>query len=165
MTSPTDPDDKIGRLCGTEKLKDAGFRLIGAFAAEEGNVGYVLHDPPNGSQVLYAFVLDGYDIAFIGRTVRGLVTDIASHFSTGPAVSHGRQCDWLITKSLEEGRTIEIYALPEDGHLMMRGFIVNLGAAILDSVIAEFEPWWNFLVSDWDPDWSGSAHGEDEARE
>jgi len=61
----------------------------------------------------------------------------------GPSQSTNIKGNKLIKEALLALRSVEIYALPDNGLLYYGGFHVNLAACLEDALVATLKPAWN----------------------
>jgi len=61
----------------------------------------------------------------------------------GPTQNTNIKGNKLILELLSNGKGIEIYALPDDGHHHVGVFHLNLAAGLEDSIISTLKPNWN----------------------
>ena len=61
----------------------------------------------------------------------------------GPTQSTNIENKHNIRQSLEQGKLVEVYVLPDNGLLHYGKFHVNLAAGLEDSVVLELNPPWN----------------------
>jgi hypothetical protein len=130
-------DDKLNRLV------DIGFRIAGVWKLGGGGVVCELHDDFAAARnVLYAFAADG-QLMYVGKTVQPLRARMTGYRNPGATQSTNIKNNHNIRQSLEQGKRIEVYVLPDNGLLHYGKFHVNLAAALEDSVVRELNPPWN----------------------
>jgi hypothetical protein len=125
-----------------QRLEDMGFRRCGEWRAESECVKCALVDHASAPNVLYAFVSDGA-VLYIGKTVRSLKQRMYNYQNPGPSQSTSIRGNKLIKELVALGKSVEVYALPDNGLLRYGGFHVNLAAGLEDALISDLKPKWN----------------------
>jgi hypothetical protein len=129
-------DDKLKRL-------DAiGFTRAGCWLLSGQGLAFDLSNHTNARNILYAFVAAG-QLMYIGKTVQALRNRMAGYKTPGPSQSTNINNHNRIRACLEDGKAVEILALPDNGLLHYGGFHINLAAGLEDSLVRELAPPWN----------------------
>lgn len=119
-----------------------GFRKCGDWTVDADCLKCTLVDNASAPNVLYAFVSEG-KVLYIGKTVRSLKQRMYNYQKPGPSQSTSIRGHKLIKDAVALGKTVEVYALPDNGLLHYGGFHVNLAAGLEDALIATLKPVWN----------------------
>jgi len=119
-----------------------GFRKCGDWMLEADSLKCALKDHASAPNVLYAFVSEGR-VLYIGKTVRSLKQRMYNYQKPGPSQSTSIRGNKLIKDVVALGKSVEVYALPDNGLLHYGGFHVNLAAGLEDALIAALKPAWN----------------------
>lgn len=125
-----------------DQLKATGFVRAGRWTLAADGIALELDDFATTRNVLYAFIADG-ELMYVGKTVQQLRARMAGYRTPGPTQSTNIKNHGNIRELLAEGRSIEIYVLPDNGLLYYGGFHVNLAAGLEDSLVRELSPPWN----------------------
>lgn len=132
----------MNTMSSLERLEYMGFRRVGEWQLESGQLGYVLTDQANSQNILYAFALNG-GVVYIGQTKITLKRRLYGYQHPGPKQSTNIKGNGLIKEALAASKAVEIYALPDNGLLYYGGFHVNLAAGLEGSLINSLKPAWN----------------------
>ncbi len=119
-----------------------GFRKCGDWTLEADCLKCALIDHASAPNVLYAFVSEG-KILYVGKTVRSLKQRMYNYENPGPSQSTSIRGNNLIKGMVALGKSVEVYALADNGLLRYGGFHINLAAGLEDALIAELKPAWN----------------------
>jgi len=125
-----------------QRLESMGFRRCGNWIVEADCLKCALIDSASAPNVLYAFVSEG-KVLYIGKTVRSLKQRMYNYQKPGPSQSTSIRGNKLIKDVVTLGKSVEVYALPDNGLLHYGGFHVNLAAGLEDALIATLKPAWN----------------------
>ncbi len=119
-----------------------GFRKCGEWKHDADCVKCSLVDQASAPNVLYAFVSEGL-VLYIGKTVRSLKQRMYNYQNPGPSQLTSKRGNELIKGFLARGKSVDVYALPDNGLLRYGGFHVNLAAGLEDALIRDLKPKWN----------------------
>ena len=125
-----------------ERLTNMGFRHVGNWQMNGDNIQFKLDACGDLRNVLYAFISDK-TVLYIGKTIQPLKKRMYGYLNPGPTQSTNIKANGFITDMLTTGKTVGIYALPDNGLLHYGGFHVNLAAGLEDSIVATLKPTWN----------------------
>jgi hypothetical protein len=125
-----------------QRLENMGFRKCGDWTVDADCLKCALTDSASAPNVLYAFVSEG-KVLYVGKTVRSLKQRMYNYQKPAPTQSTSQRGHKLIKDTVALGRTVEVYALPDNGLLHYGGFHVNLAAGLEDALIATLKPVWN----------------------
>jgi len=92
--------------------------------------------------VLYAFLVDD-ELMYVGKTVQPLRTRMGGYKVHGATQSTNIKNNQKIRESLDQGKSVSILVLPDNGLLHYGGFQVNLAAGLEDNSIRKLQPPWN----------------------
>lgn len=131
-------DEKLARL------KAIGFALAGQWELAENGIVCELQDFANTCNALYAFAVDG-ELMYMGKTVAKspLRSRFAGYRNPRPTQSTNIKNNRNIRESLDRGKRVEIYVLPDRGLFYYGGFHLNLAAGLEDSLVRDLNPPWN----------------------
>jgi hypothetical protein len=124
------------------RLIDIGFRKVGEWKMLSENISPNLSDLANSSNILYAFISDG-EAVYVGKTTQTLQGRLYGYQKPGPTQFTNIKGNKLLKKLLAEGKSVDIYALPDNGLHHFGVFHLNLAAGLEDSIITTLEPKWN----------------------
>lgn len=124
------------------RLLEIGFRPIGQWRLERKKLNIELTAMMNNRNVLYAFVSNG-EVKYIGKTIQPLQRRMYGYQNPGPTQRTNITNHALLKELLFEGKTVEIFALPDNGLLHYGGFHINLAAGLEDSLVRTIGPPWN----------------------
>jgi hypothetical protein len=132
----TDPDSPLGRL------EAIGNRCCGEWqlSAERLRCSLIAH--AQDANVLYAFVCDK-KVMYVGKTTQSLKARMNGYANPGPTQSTNIKGNRQIRELLQAGKSVSVYALPDNGLLRYGGFHINLAAGLEDSIVRELNPPWN----------------------
>lgn len=124
------------------RLLKIGFQPVGHWKLGNGGIACELSRLMNNRNVLYAFVFEG-DVKYIGKTTKTLKSRMSGYEKPSATQRTNLKNKSNIRELLLEGKSIEIFALPDDGLLFYGDFHINLAAGLEDSLISEIKPEWN----------------------
>jgi len=93
-------------------------------------------------RILYAFVSDG-EVKYIGKTIQSLSSRMYGYQKPGPTQTTNIRNHAKIKALLEKRKTVDIFALRDNGLLHYGVFHINLAAGLEDDLIAKLRPEWN----------------------
>jgi hypothetical protein len=125
-----------------KRLTDIGFRKVGEWKMLNESISPNLLELADSSNILYAFIFDG-EVLYVGKTTQTLQKRIYGYQKPGPSQFTNIKGNKLLKELLAEGKSISIYALPDDGLHHIGAFHLNLAAGLEDSIIATLKPRWN----------------------
>ena len=108
----------------------------------DGSISPNLLELADSSNILYAFISDG-EVLYVGKTTQTLQKRIYGYQKPGPTQFTNIKGNKLLRELLTEGKSVSIYALPDDGLHRIGSFHLNLAAGLEDSIIATLKPKWN----------------------
>jgi hypothetical protein len=131
-------DDKLDRI------KAIGFTPAGHWEVAEKGIVCELGDFATTCNALYAFVIDG-ELMYVGKTVAKspLRARLAGYRNPAASQSTNIKNNRNIRETLDQGKRVEIYVLPDRGLFYYGGFHLNLAAGLEDSLVRELDPPWN----------------------
>jgi hypothetical protein len=140
-------DSALGRkmndlTTSLERLEAIGFRRVGVWMIQDERITLTLDECGNSKNILYSFVIDQEPV-YIGKTVQKLKQRLYGYANPGPTQSTNIRGNKNISESIANGKTVEIFALPDHGLLYFGGFHLNLAAALEDSLVLSLRPIWN----------------------
>ena len=124
------------------RLLDIGFKRIGRWAMEQGDLSLEMDAAQDGRNVLYAFMVDD-EVKYIGKTVRSLRARLYQYLRPGPTQSTNIRNRANILAALEVGKSVHIFALIDDESRHVGEFHLNVAAGLEDSLISNLGPEWN----------------------
>jgi hypothetical protein len=126
------------------RLKSIGFALAGEWELAQKGIVCELQDFANVCNALYAFAVDG-ELMYVGKTVAKspLRSRFAGYRNPGTTQSTNVRNNRNIRESLDRGKRVEIYVLPDTGLFYYGGFHLNIAAGMEDSLVRELNPPWN----------------------
>ena len=125
-----------------KRLTEIGFRKVGEWTMRDESISPNLLELVDSSNILYAFILDG-EVLYVGKTTQTLQKRIYGYQKPGPTQFTNIKGNKLLKELLTEGKSVSIYALPDDGLHRIGAFHLNLAAGLEDSIIATLKPKWN----------------------
>lgn len=125
------------------RIEEIGFRLCGQWTLDEGGeIRLSLSEHAQSANVLYAFVGEG-KVLYIGKTTQQLKKRLYGYQNPRSTQATNLRGNAAIAQELSGGRSVVIYALPDNGLLKLGGFHLNLAAGLEDSLINDLRPPWN----------------------
>jgi hypothetical protein len=124
------------------RLIDIGFRHVVEWKMLSENVSPNLLYLADSSNILYAFISDG-EVLYIGKTTQALQKRLYGYQKPGPTQFTNIKGNKLLKEILAKSKSVDIYALPDDGLHHIGAFHLNLAAGLEDSIIATLKPKWN----------------------
>ena len=124
------------------RLLEIGFQPAGHWLMDEGSLRFDLLRHSAQKNILYAFVCDG-EVKYVGKTIRPLAVRLAGYRTPGKSQTTNMNNHRRIKKLLAAGVSVEIFALPDNGHLRYGQFHLNLAAGLEDDLIRVIDPEWN----------------------
>jgi hypothetical protein len=109
------------------RLIDIGFRKVGEWKILSESINPNLSDLANSSNILYAFVFDGKAL-YVGKTTQTLQRRLYGYQKPGPSQVTNIKGNKLLKELLIEGKSVDIYALPDNGLHHFGAFHLNLAA-------------------------------------
>jgi len=125
-----------------ERLLNTGFRKVGEWKAHREIISPDLLELSNASNILYAFISNG-EVLYVGKTTQSLKKRMYGYQKPGPTQYTNIKVNKLLLELLENGKCVDIYALPDDGLHHIGDFHLNLAAGLEDSIISILKPKWN----------------------
>jgi hypothetical protein len=124
-----------------ERLTNIGFRKVGEWKMLSGSISPDLFDLANATNILYAFISYG-EVLYVGKTTQTLKKRMYGYQKPGPTQYTNIKGNKLLLELLEDGKNVDIYALPDDGLHHIGEFHLNLAAGLEDSIISIVKPKW-----------------------
>jgi hypothetical protein len=124
------------------RLIDIGFRKVGEWKILSESISPNLSVLANSSNILYAFISDG-ETLYVGKTTQTLQRRLYGYQKPGPTQFTNIKGNKFLKELLVEGKSVDIYALPDNGLHHFGVFHLNLAAGLEDSIIATLKPKWN----------------------
>jgi hypothetical protein len=82
-------------------------------------------------------------VLYVGKTTQQLKKRLYGYQNPRSTQATNLRGNAAISKELSDGRSVIIYALPDNGLLKFGGFHLNLAAGLEDSLINDLRPPWN----------------------
>lgn len=124
------------------RLIDIGFRNVGEWKIISESVSPNLLSFADSSNILYAFISDG-EVLYVGKTTQTLQKRLYGYQKPGPTQFTNIKGNKLLKEFLLKGKSVNIFALPDNGLHHIGAFHLNLAAGLEDSIIATLKPKWN----------------------
>lgn len=124
------------------RLIDIGFQKVGEWGIIGENLSPKLSDLADSSNILYAFISDG-EALYVGKTTQTLQKRLYGYKKPGPTQFTNIKGNKLLKELLKAGKSVDIYALPDNGLHHFGVFHLNLAAGLEDSIIKTLKPKWN----------------------
>lgn len=121
------------------RLIDIGFRKVGEWEIIGENISPNLSDLADSSNILYAFISGG-EAFYVGKTTQALQKRLYGYKKPGTTQSTNIKGNKLLKELLGEGKSVDIYALPDNGLHRFGVFHLNLAAGLEDSIIKVLKP-------------------------
>ena len=125
-----------------KRLTDIGFRKVGEWQADNGEIKLNIFDLADANNILYAFMFDG-QVLYVGKTTQRLKSRMYGYQKPGATQSTNIKGKRLIQELLSNGKKVDIFALPDDGLHKLGMFHLNLAAGLEDSIVKTLKPKWN----------------------
>jgi len=125
-----------------KRLTDIGFRNVGEWKIINEDVSPNLFSHANSANILYAFISDS-EVLYVGKTTQTLQKRLYGYKKPGQTQITNIKGNKLLKELLAKGKSVNIYALPDDGLHHIGAFHLNLAAGLEDSIIATIKPKWN----------------------
>ena len=120
----TDPASPLGHL------ESIGCRCCGEWQMSADRVRCTLIANAQAANVLYAFVCDK-TVMYVGKTTQSLKARMNGYANPGPTQSTNIKGNAKIRELLLAGKTVEVYALPDNGLLRYGGFQEQTGYDVI----------------------------------
>jgi len=130
------------QLDNLSRIKTIGFTRAGCWKLSKAGLAFELGEFGSARNVLYAFVVVD-ELVYIGKTVQSLRSRMSGYKTPGPTQSTNVKNHARIRDCLAQGKSVEIFALPDNGLQTYGGLHVNLAAGLEDSLARDLEPSWN----------------------
>lgn len=124
------------------RLLEIGFQPVGHWLLGERGPTLHLRALTESRNILYAFVTDG-EVKYIGKTTQPLKARMLGYQRPAATQATNIRNNGNIHDLLRQGKTVDTFALPDNGLLHYGTFHVNLAAGLEDSLIAAVRPEWN----------------------
>jgi hypothetical protein len=121
---------------------ELGFAPAGHWILDNGRPFPHLESGRSDPAALYAFLLGG-EVVFLGRVKSAFGGPIGNEGPLGMTHHHATDNDRRIISTLMAGDDIEILEFAPAEALEYHGWKVNVGAGLLDTLMAELKPAWN----------------------
>lgn len=125
-----------------KRLVEIGFVKAGEWKIVDGCLSALLTDCGSTANILYAFISND-DVHYVGKSKQTLKKRLYGYQNPGPTQYTNIKCKKLIRELLTNGKSVHIYALPDDATRYVGSFHLNLAAGLEDSIIATLKPRWN----------------------
>lgn len=109
------------------RLLEIGFGLAGHWHLEEGRLRLAIHQHGSQKNVLYAFACDG-NVMYVGKSSQTLRKRMAGYMSHSATALTNIRVRQLIIDMLTAERSVDVYALPDNGLMHYGRFHLNLAA-------------------------------------
>lgn len=136
--------DGDGRWHSMISLTDIGFRKVGYWLLDEGELKVAIDAEGSTTNILYCFVVDGEPM-YVGKTVQALKQRMVGYQNPGPTQSTNRRNNQNLVNALSSGAVVELYVLPDHGLLHFGIFHLSLAAGLEDSIVSSLSPKWNIM--------------------
>jgi hypothetical protein len=124
------------------RLLEIGFQPVGHWRMDADVPTLDLKALAAIRNILYAFVTDG-EVKYIGKTTQPLKTRMLGYQRPAPTQTTNIRNNRNIRELLKQGKSVDIFALPDNGLLHYGAFHINLAAGLEDGLIAKINPEWN----------------------
>jgi hypothetical protein len=124
------------------RLLEIGFQPVGHWLLEERGPTLHLRALTESKNILYAFVTYG-EVKYIGKTTQPLKARMLGYQRPAATQATNIRNNKYIHDILRQGKTVDIFGLPDNGLLHYGKFHVNLAAGLEDSLISALRPEWN----------------------
>ena len=125
-----------------KQLLEIGFKYAGKWTLDNGDLALNLVPAQEGENALYAFIVNE-DVKYIGKTTKSLRERLYHYLKPGPRQSTNIKNNANILTALNAGKSVEVFALLDDGSRRIGAFHLNVAAGLEDSLIVELRPEWN----------------------
>lgn len=126
-----------------KRLKNIGFVKAGNWLIKNDELEYDLVSYNSEKNILYCFVCND-NIKYIGKTVKTVSQRMYGYKKPSKSQRTNFRVNKEIEKFLKNGKDIDIYILTDNGLLNFGDFRINIAAGLEDTLIAEYEPDWNY---------------------
>lgn len=125
-----------------DRLLQIGFREIGNWTAEEGQLRLHLQTLPPHRRALYAFAIDT-KIFYVGKTSGSLAGRLQAYVSPHPTQRTNVRNRAGLLQLLGAGQIIKILGWIDPGLHRIGHFDLNMAAGLEDGIISVLAPPWN----------------------
>lgn len=125
-------------------LLQIGFKKVGSWLLDDDKLKVVINCEADAKNILYCFVADGEPM-YIGKTIQSLKKRMYGYQNPGSSQATNIRNNKNIINVLKNGKTVELYALPDHVLLHFGEFHLNLAAGLEDSIVKILTPKWNMV--------------------
>lgn len=124
-------------------LKSLGFRRVGAWHHERGGLDFAIEaEVRTTRQSLYAFVA-GTQVLYIGKAKGPFAGRMSGYRRPGATQPTNTRINPLITEMARTKKAVSIYHFGSTEEVKFRGILLNVAAALEDTLIERISPKWN----------------------
>jgi hypothetical protein len=127
-------------VISTEQLITTGFRLAGRWESRDG-LTMIRSFEVGKAPGVYAYAVDGV-VMYVGSAQRGLQRRMR-HYEISLTMRTAAPIRATILECLGDGRSVEVYLLPDPPTISWNTLPVNLIAGIEEGLIRALNPAWN----------------------
>jgi len=124
------------------RLYEIGFRPVGHWHLEDGQLRLELSTMIEQQNVLYAFVTND-SVRYVGKTTQTLRRRMLGYLRPRKTQSTNIRNHQAIIDLLKRDESVDILAFADPGHLRYGAFHLNVAAGLEDSIIKILDPEWN----------------------
>lgn len=124
------------------ELEKIGFASIGCWELSPKGISYNLSDMQEASPALYAFIISD-QIRYVGKTARKLKERLSGYANPGISQRTNIRVGKHILDALRAGDLVEIMGFVSLEPQFLGRFVLDIPAALEDSIISELSPSWN----------------------
>lgn len=125
-----------------KELLDIGFEKAGSWALVDNVLKPNIDKYLSENNILYAFIVDG-EVKYVGKTTQTLLKRMGGYIYPGPTQTTNIKNKANILNALNDGYSVDIFVLADNGLMHYGIFHLNLSAGLEDSIIRELSPAWN----------------------
>lgn len=125
-----------------DALIEIGFKKVGSWFLADEKLKVAIDYEADSKNILYCFVVAGKPM-YIGKTVQPLKRRMYGYQNPGSTQTTNIRNNINLVKTLKNGESIDLYALPDHGLLHFGRFHLNLAAGLEDNIVKTLSPKWN----------------------
>ncbi len=127
---------------GLADIRAIGFRQIGTWLIENGNLALRQNQMRKASPALYSFILNG-QVMYVGKTSQLLAKRLYFYAKPGSSQSTNIRLNALLSHSLSNGNSVEIFGYADTSAKKIGIFDLDTAAGLENSIISQLQPCWN----------------------
>jgi len=128
------------------RLLQIGFLPVGNWELNENRISSILNQYSERTNVIYCFIIDAIP-KYFGITRNTLRSRMYQYSNPGRGQSTNIRINQLLTNSLQNNQSVEIYVFVDNGLIQYGNFTINLALGLEETLISFYRSEWNFRAN------------------